>query len=118
MCHSVCNQQICENLFSINLPSLRLITILHIYMVQPYLHLVLGVSALGGVWPWGGVCSGDVSAPGGVCSGGCLLWGGCLLLGVSAPGGGCLLQGVSVPGGGVSHHALRQTPTLWTDRRL
>ena len=38
MCRSVCNQQICENLFSVNLPSLHLITILRIYMIQPYLH--------------------------------------------------------------------------------
>ena len=39
MCHSICNQQICENLFSVNLPSLRFITTLHIYMVRPYLHV-------------------------------------------------------------------------------
>ena len=39
MCHSICKKQICENLFSINLPSLHLITILHIYMILPYLHI-------------------------------------------------------------------------------
>ena len=49
MRHPVCNQQICENLFHY-LPSsvyviyrfvkicLHLITILRIYMIQPYLH--------------------------------------------------------------------------------
>ena len=50
MRHPICNQQICENLFHY-LPSsvyviyrfvkicLHLITILRIYMIQPYLHL-------------------------------------------------------------------------------
>ena len=64
----------------------------------------------------------------------CLVWGvyarGCLVWGVSAPGGGgCLLWGVSgwgvsalrggvCCGGCVSKHALRQTPSLWTESQM
>ena len=53
--------------------------------------------------------------------------GGCLFQGGSAPGGLVLGEsgpGESGPGGmsalgrGISQHALRQTPPLWTDRRL
>ena len=44
---------------------------------------------------------------GGVCSQGGSAWSG-----GSAPGGVCLVWG------GISQHALRQTPPLWTDRRL